>query len=511
MRATLADARQAFLDGDFERCLLLCDAVRPQRDAARFDLAILRARVHVRLDRGDRALDALRDIEFTALSADQYITAQMLAEAAYVRIGQKTRGDEILSEALEQAADAHPTVLAEVQLQLAIAKFRLGAYDDADRLLLAIQPDQDIVYAHALEYRGWVAQARGRFEAAADWFRAALTALTTCRQRDRYVEAKTLYGLAALAPELLLTDDWLSVESRLRAFDWSASGVARWRFWVHIASSLMAETIGATASARRWARHAEGDSEDEAHRVVALCRLAALFRGLRQRDAQAEFVERALAVYNRLDIRSLGADVQQLPLYLAEEVAHTDSRADAGSLLAQYREVIRPMLKSSLGDAERYDAMEQYLEAVLLEAGGESVKAIRSYSAAYRVLARFGYRRRAAIVALRLARLTGKKRYAEYASTALRGVGEHYWMARDLRELQPSSAPALTETELAILQLLSRGMTYKEIGATRKTSWKTVSNHVQSLFRKFMVRSRGELAAEAMRRGLVSVHGDSQL
>ncbi len=285
-----ADARQAFLDGDFERCLALCDAVQAHRDGARLDLAILRARVHVRLDRGDRALEALREVEFTALSVDHYATVQMLTGAAYVRIGQKTRGDEILSEAQAKAVDAHPTVRAELSLQLAISKFRLGAYAEADRLLVAVQADQDIIYAHALEYRGWVAQARGEFEAAAGWFRAALAALAFCRQRDRYVEAKSLYGLAALAPELLLTADWPAVESRLRAFDWSASGVTRWRFWVNIAASLMAEMTGDAANARLWARRAEMDAEGDGYRVVALCRLAALFRGLRQPDGHFEFV-----------------------------------------------------------------------------------------------------------------------------------------------------------------------------------------------------------------------------
>jgi DNA-binding NarL/FixJ family response regulator len=153
--------------------------------------------------------------------------------------------------------------------------------------------------------------------------------------------------------------------------------------------------------------------------------------------------------------------------------------------------------------------LEQYVEAVLFDACGESTKAVCTFSAAYNVLARLGYRRRATMVALRLARLTGKKRCVEYAGTPLRDVSEQFWMARELRELLPSSTPSVTETELAILRLLVRGKTYKEIGALRRSSWKTVANHVQALFRKFGVNSRGELAAEAMRRRLVTFHGTS--
>jgi DNA-binding NarL/FixJ family response regulator len=272
---------------------------------------------------------------------------------------------------------------------------------------------------------------------------------------------------------------------------------------------MMAEITGDSASARVWARRAAAGADGDGYRVVALCRLAAVFRGVREPSAHAEFVERACELYSTLDIRDLSADLQQLPLYIAEEVAHAKMRKQAESLLAQYRELIRPALKSSSGDSDRYDAMEQYVEAVLFDACGESTKAVRTFSAAYNVLARLGYRRRATMVALRLARLTGKKRYVEYAGTALRDVSGQFWMARELRELLPSSTTSVTEMELAILRLLVRGKTYKEIGALRRSSWKTVANHVQALFRKFGVNSRGELAAEAMRRRLVTFHGTS--
>ncbi|HEY0395660.1 MAG TPA: helix-turn-helix transcriptional regulator [Candidatus Elarobacter sp.] len=507
---TLADARQAFFDGDFERCLVLCDAVRTPNNPMRFEVAVLRARVHLRLDRGDRALEALRAVEFTALTVDQYVTAQMLIGAAYVRVGQKLHGEAILGEAEAMAADAHPTVRAELLLQLAIAKFRLGSYDEADRLLAAVGADQDVVHAHATEYRGWVAQARGDFAAAAGWFRAALSALTTSRRRDRYVEAKSLYGLAALAPELLLTEDWPSVESRVRAFDWSASGLTTWRFWVSIAASMMSETIGDEAGACRWARHAEQTAEAAGYRVVALCRLAAVFRGLRERNAHAEFVERARELYDSIDVRHLGADLQQLPLYLGEEAAHSSELSAADALLAQYRTVIRPALKSSSGESDRYDAMEHSVEALLFDSRGDNAKAVRAFSDAFHVLARLGYRRRAAAVALRLARLTGKSRYVTYVEESLRGASPRFWMSRDLRELVSGDGPSVTETEMKILRLLVQGKTYKEIAGERRASAKTVGHHVQSLFRKFGVNSRGELTATALQRGVVSMHHDAR-
>ncbi len=78
-------------------------------------------------------------------------------------------------------------------------------------------------------------------------------------------------------------------------------------------------------------------------------------------------------------------------------------------------------------------------------------------------------------------------------------------MVRELAALRGAGAPSLTRTEREILAMVALGRTYKEIATQRGVSWKTVGNHVQTLFRKFGVRSRGELAAEALRQRIVSV------
>src|SRR5665213_3211551 len=132
-------ARRAYLDGEYGTCLLLCDQLAAPDDDARFEVAVLRARIHIRVDRGDRALEALRNIALEALSVDQFVVVQMLSGAAYVRLGQKERGAAILREAIEKASDAHPTVRAEVSLQLGIALFRLGSYAEADLLFAGIE------------------------------------------------------------------------------------------------------------------------------------------------------------------------------------------------------------------------------------------------------------------------------------------------------------------------------------------------------------------------------------
>ena len=179
-------------------------------------------------------------------------------------------------------------------------------------------------------------------------------------------------------------------------------------------------------------------------------------------------------------------------------------------LLAQYRDIILPGLKSSSGDVDQFVALERSVEAVLYETRGDSGSAVRAFTTAYKAFSRLDYRRRAASVALRLARLTGKSSYMSFAQNALHNVSPRYWMMHELVEMRRGGGPSITETERGVLRLLAQGKTYKEIASARSVSVKTVGNHVQALFRKFDVHSRGELAAEALRRRLVSLHHPSR-
>lgn len=60
----------------------------------------------------------------------------------------------------------------------------------------------------------------------------------------------------------------------------------------------------------------------------------------------------------------------------------------------------------------------------------------------------------------------------------------------------PSAGPRLTPAERAVMALLLAGKSNAEIAKARKTAVRTVANQVASLFRKFGVGSRAELAAK---------------
>jgi DNA-binding NarL/FixJ family response regulator len=66
-------------------------------------------------------------------------------------------------------------------------------------------------------------------------------------------------------------------------------------------------------------------------------------------------------------------------------------------------------------------------------------------------------------------------------------------------------APALSEREREVLDLVVRGFTFAEIGQLLAISGHTVSTYVRRVYRKLEVRSRSEAVYEALQLGLVKV------
>jgi DNA-binding CsgD family transcriptional regulator len=90
--------------------------------------------------------------------------------------------------------------------------------------------------------------------------------------------------------------------------------------------------------------------------------------------------------------------------------------------------------------------------------------------------------------------------------TAIAGLAHRARLSLDCTPAAPSVAakPAgLTDRELAVLRLLARGHTNREIGAQLYMSPKTASVHVTHVMQKLGVRSRVEAAAAASQLGLL--------
>ena len=68
--------------------------------------------------------------------------------------------------------------------------------------------------------------------------------------------------------------------------------------------------------------------------------------------------------------------------------------------------------------------------------------------------------------------------------------------------LTTKSLPQLTEREEGVLELLNRGLAYKEIADWLGITIDGVSKHLQSIYRKLQVRSRSEAMIRSGNRGL---------
>ncbi len=72
---------------------------------------------------------------------------------------------------------------------------------------------------------------------------------------------------------------------------------------------------------------------------------------------------------------------------------------------------------------------------------------------------------------------------------------------------RPATRPAavLTPREVQVLELLAAGKPFKEVASAFQISLHTVADHVQAIYRKLSVNSRGEAVFKALQSGLIDL------
>ncbi|MBV8369221.1 MAG: response regulator transcription factor [Candidatus Eremiobacteraeota bacterium] len=473
------------------------------RDAAsRLNLMLLRARALLRLDSAAEALQVLSDACAVPAGSDESLTLRMLTGAAHVRAGEVERGLQILTDARRDADGAHSTIRSEIVLNVALAHYALRNLDAAEKSLRHVDTKSDIVYARALEYRGWIALTRADAEAATRLFVNALETLDRCRHYDRFLEANCIRALAHLAVDRLDRSTWSIVEERRARVDWSVNGLGQPNFWIaYCAATYALDVQGNVLRAAREARAAERGAPTAAARVQALCKRAAVARYAGEPLSATDHAEAAAELFATLKPPDLSGDDAIVPLVLAEQLANASLGDAARAALDTFSRYARKSSVLSMTHSPYTQAFHRLVEGAVSEAAGEKRAAIRRYREAFELYATHADVRRALDAALRLTRLSADRRAAEYAQAHARKLAPQSWMRK---ELEKSKTPAvkLTAVQREVLLLICRGKSNPEIGRLRKRSLHTIRNLVSRLFEIFEVSSREELAVECVRRGL---------
>jgi DNA-binding CsgD family transcriptional regulator len=498
------EALQAWLAGDAEGCLLLCERLGDAEAAAPHAM-LLRARALLRLRRSRDAIALLESPPRADATAGEAATAAMLLGTAYARSGDVERGLAILADASRSAAGADASVRSEIALGIGLAHYQRRDFARAEAALDEVGPDSDIVYARALEARGWIAKVRNDFPAAVAAFEASLEQLERCRQFDRFLEANLVTALGYIAVELLDFPRWAALQDRARRVRWDANGLEYYRFWFEMNRSMADEVEGRPREALHAARDAAAGAPSSAFRLFAECRRAAVLFSYGELLGFEDLAASIRAEFGAIDLRLLHAFEEiNLAVVVAETLALIGDGAGAAAALRRLDTLSATQL-ALLHDEPMKRAYLAFVEGLVADANSDAFRAQHRYRDAFRAFTTIGMTRRALLAALRLGELNGDDEARAYVEERARTLPASSWIrARSARFGAWETDPLLgelTRAEREVLLLLNEGKSTAEIAAIRFRSPQTIRNTVSKLLQAFAVDNRQALIKECARRG----------
>lgn len=476
MRVSRDDAFSAWFEGEFERCLLCCDALETQGDGTR-EATLLRARALLRIDRPAEALDVLERLRAEDDPSDGELTRRMLIAAALTRLDDAERGLEELCRVRTLMQRSHPTIQAEVALNIGLAHYALRNLDAADAVLDEITTGADIIHARSLEYKGWVASARGDYRAATAFFSDALTRLDGCQRHDRFLESNCLQALAHLAVDGLERRSWQTVARRRAKRRSDAGSLSYADFRLTLSAATFENDIeGRPVEATIEARRAYDLAPSPVFRVLALCKRASIARHAREPVAQLDHLQAAVDAFTVIEARTLKGDERLVSLAVAEELANARRPVEARLHFEIYRSHSGTGGALAITGDFRREAYEQLVEAQIAEAECRKPEAASLYRKV-QDRSMVSSVRCALIAAIRLAYLTGGTTHLSgYADLAAREVQSSSWIHGALKHLRTGSAVlSLTAVQSEYLMMVCRGYSNGKIAKIRGRSENTVA------------------------------------
>jgi DNA-binding CsgD family transcriptional regulator len=506
-RASVADAKLAYFEGDFERCLAICAEIRVRTLTTASEVALIEARAYLRTGRPREAQSTIVNTLDTHATLDASLTAQMLLATARIRQNDADAGLAMLADATARSAGAHFAIRSEIAFCTAFGHWMKREIAVAETYLEQVDPRSDIIHARALELQAWCHLTRHDYSRAADYFQSTLLRLDDCRASDRAITATAISTLAICAAELFDRDLATFVEARAQAVDWS-SGLTEQRYLLLHHQALFAEFAGETIKAYQFATQARETAPSVPFEVLGWGLSAAIARNAGESYSAIFFAQRAQALLETIDASELHGEERIAILIVAENCAYFDL-ARAEELLAVYRGMAPLEKFVALSGDPRLTAAEAFIEGVIAQARGDLDAAQTYYRDAFTIFKKLGYVRRALTSAHAYIQLAEDSELRSYLHDHLTHASNYItaslaqpsYEAAAILERHPVVA-SLSRAQREVVALICMGKSNKEVARLRNVGEQTIKNMLtKQIFRAFGVSSRAALVSACLRDG----------
>jgi DNA-binding CsgD family transcriptional regulator len=503
-RVSVSDAKAAYFEGDFERCIEICSGMRVRTVATASEVALLTARAYLRTGRPQEAQRVIVDSLETHSTVDASLTAQMLVASARIRQDDADTGIAILVDAAARADGAHFAIRSEIAFSTALGYWVKRDLDTAESYLAQVDPRSDIIHARALELQAWCHTARRNYRRSAEGFQATLLRLDDCQAHDRAITATAISTLSIYAAELFDRDMAGFVDTRSGGIEWS-SGLTAQRYLTLAHQALFNEFAGNTLTAYQLAAQARESVPTVAFEIYAWTLSSTLARNAGEPHAATMFAHRAEQLLVTLDESTLSGEERFSLLAVAECCAHFNPERAAELCARYYGLAPVEKLHVSSGDV-RLTADAAFITGVVAQARDQREQAGQCYRTSFELFRDIGYVRRAVIAGHALLRLADDPDVRSYVSASVQGTSNFISASLTSADTDRVAAlerhpivASLPRAQREVVVLVCRGKTNREIAEVRNVGEQTIKNMLtKHVFRAFGVSSRAALVSACL-------------
>ncbi len=519
--SSVVSAREAFLRGDFEKCVSELHGRTFADPGIASAAALVLARGLLRLQRSSEAVTLLAPLLETFTAVEDDCTARMLHGYAIALSDDANRGLELLADADAAASSkrAGRDIKAEIAYYRAVAHWLKHEYREASRFAdVAERAKADVVSVRAMELRGFIALANARFREALDLFQRARRAYAQCRGRDIGLATQILFQIGFLEMNLRSADiPGSHAAPSGRTIPGSFFGPAMatsMKMLLLTADAWLFAHDGNKSTAFRKVHDAIRIAPTPAWRVRALAACAAVFNAFGEPGSACLLIEDAAEIVASIDWNTT-IDEERVGLLQLAEVAASVKPAVAAGFLSRYDGVTSKMDPTRLlrdRDADpRLAAWDAFVRGLVARAAGEQERAGEWFRSAARQFEACGFLWRAALALIELdATPTDSRGEAplERAAVIVRDNFPKSFLAGRLgswaRAYVDPVAGKLTTAQRDILRRMLEGKSVGAIAVETNRAHGTVRKHIEHIHEAFGTHSYSELFAECLRRGIGS-------